>query len=155
VHPPYHNGVFELPPVGLSYGFVSGFAVGNHLVNKFVASSTEDYEVLFRCLIDGLWIPNVMSVVVDRLCSANLALPLFPYQGLQSNGLPLVGFQKLETVGVLGFDAHFVLAIYSGNEYVASVYGKIVQKRIAGVEKIERLCPKRGIGFSSSQQTYL
>ncbi len=91
-------------------------------MNEIMAASAEYYQVLLRGVPYRFGIPHVMRVVRNGFFPANLAFPFFSYEGLEPNILPFARFKVEEPVGVLSFDAHIVLAIYSFCEYVASVY---------------------------------
>ena len=119
---PCKNRIPKFNPVCSPFFWIASFALGNHGVNEIMAASAEYYQVLLRGVPYRFGIPHVMRVVRNGFFPANLAFPFFSYEGLEPNILPFARFKVEEPVGVLCFNAHIVLAIYSFCEYVASVY---------------------------------
>lgn len=73
--------------------------------------AAENHQVVWRRFPDAFWIPDVVSVIGNRLLAANLTIAFLSGQRSQPHIFPFVGFEINEAVGVLASDAHFLLAI--------------------------------------------
>lgn len=76
-------------------------------MNKLVARTTQNYQMHLSSLINIFRIPNVMSVIGNRLLSANLTKTFFTNECFKTNCLPLVRFKVLESVGMFAFNTHW------------------------------------------------